>query len=225
MTSTQIITLAVVLLLSYLLGSLNSAIALCKLIKKDDIRKYGSKNAGLTNVLRVYGKPLAGATLLCDIFKGVVAVIAARLITGSLLGIAFFGDSLFIGYAAGFAVVLGHVFPVFYGFRGGKGVLTACTTMMAVDPLSMGTALLIFIAIVAVTKYVSLGSIAGAAVNPIATFVFQTIFKTDGIWINTLLAAAISIIVIVKHKQNIVRLINGNENKLSFKSKAKQEEQ
>lgn len=217
MTGTQLITLLTVVILSYLFGSLNSAIVVCRLVKHDDIRKYGSKNAGLTNVLRVYGKGLALVTLLCDLFKGVFAVVMSRVITGNVLGITFFGDWLFIGYAAGLAVELGHVFPVFYGFRGGKGVLVACTTLLAVDPISMLTALAAFIITVAISKYVSLGSIVAAVVNPIATMIYQSCFDTDGMWINVIIATAISAIIIIKHRTNIIRLIHGNENKLSFK--------
>ena len=206
MSVSQITAIVIVAVASYLFGSLNSAIIVCSVVKHDDIRKYGSKNAGLTNVLRVYGKGLALATLLCDLFKGVAAVAASRIIVGSVLEIEFFSDNLFIGYIAGLFVVLGHVFPIFYGFKGGKGVLTSCTTMLALDPISMSLALLTFILVVAFTKYVSLGSVLGAIVNAVLTFVFGALFKIPGFWLNGLIATLVSAIV-----------INKSENKLSFK--------
>ena len=121
--------LIITALISYFWGSLNSAIIVVKLAKGEDIREKGSGNAGLTNVLRVYGKGAALATLLCDLFKGVAAVVAARLIVGNLLDITFFNDKIFIGYVAGLFTMIGHIFPIYYGFHGGKGVpnqTTAC---------------------------------------------------------------------------------------------------
>ncbi len=217
MSASQILALVIVAVAAYLFGSLNSAIIVCKAVKHDDIRKYGSNNAGLTNVLRTYGKSVALITLLCDLFKGIFAVTLARTIVGNVLGIMFFGENLFIGYVAGLAVVLGHIFPLYYGFRGGKGVLTSCTTMLAIDPLSMSIALLVFIIVVVLTKYVSLGSITAAVVYPIATAISQILLGTNGVLENSVLACLLSIIVIVKHRTNIIRLIKGNENKLSFK--------
>ncbi len=217
MSASQILAIVIVAVAAYLFGSLNSAIIVCKITKHDDIRKYGSKNAGLTNVLRVYGKSTAAITLLCDLFKGIFAVTAARIIVGNLFEIYYFGENMFIGYVAGLAVVLGHVFPVYYGFRGGKGVLTACTTMIAIDPLSMSIALLVFIIIVAISRYVSLGSIISGVAYPIATAITQTLRGTDGVLVHTILAIALSALVIAMHHANIVRLIKGTENKLSFK--------
>lgn len=204
---------------SYLFGSFNSALIVCRLLKHDDIRKYGSKSAGLTNVLRVYGKVPALITLLCDLFKGVIAVVLARLIVTDILGVLFFGDSLFIGYVAGVCVVLGHIFPLYYGFKGGKGVLTACTTMLAVDPVTTLLCLAVFIIIVSITKYVSLGSIVSMSLYPFVTGILQAVRGYDGVWINVVFAVLLAVLIIYKHKANIVRLKNHEENKLSFKSK------
>lgn len=212
--------IAVTAIASYLFGSFNSALIVCRLLKHDDIRKYGSKSAGLTNVLRVYGKVPALITLLCDLFKGVIAVVLARLIVTDILGVLFFGDSLFIGYVAGVCVVLGHIFPLYYGFKGGKGVLTACTTMLAVDPVTTLLCLAVFIIIVSITRYVSLGSIVSMSFYPFVTGILQAVRGYDGVWINVVFAILLAVLIIYKHKANIVRLKNHEENKLSFKSKS-----
>ena len=211
--------IAITAIASYLFGSFNSAMIVCRLLKHDDIRKYGSKSAGLTNVLRVYGKVPALITLLCDLFKGVIAVVLARFIVTDILGVLFFGDSLFIGYVAGVCVVLGHIFPLYYGFKGGKGVLTACTTMLAVDPITTLLCLAVFIIIVSITRYVSLGSIVSMIFYPFVTGILQVVRGYDGVWINVVFAVLLAVLIIYKHKDNIVRLKNHEENKLSFKSK------
>lgn len=214
---TECLCIAITAIASYLFGSCNSALIVCRILKHDDIRKYGSKSAGLTNVLRVYGKIPALITLLCDLFKGVIAVVLARYIVTDLIGVSFFGDNLFIGYVAGICVVFGHVFPIFYGFKGGKGVLTACTTMLAVDWLPTLICLGVFIIIVAITKYVSLGSIISISLYPIASIITQTIRNYDGIWINVIFGVLIAVLIDYKHRANIIRLKNHEENKLSFK--------
>lgn len=206
-------------LLSYLWGSLNSAIIVIRLLKHEDIRDRGSGNAGLTNVLRVYGKTPALITLICDLFKGVAAVLAARLIVSGLLDIVFFNDRIFIGYVAGLFVMLGHIFPVFYGFHGGKGVLLAATTLIAMDPLTCLLSLSVFAIVLAATKYVSVGSISAAAAYPIFTFITQMIRHTEGRLMNTLLALVIGLLIIYMHKPNILRLKAGTENKFGKKNK------
>ena len=204
---------------SYLIGSVNSAITVCKVTKKDDIRNHGSKNAGLTNMLRVYGKGAALATLLCDLAKGVLAVVVCRIVVTDLIGVTFFNDRLFIGYIAGIFVMLGHIFPVFYGFHGGKGVLIAATTLIAIDPLTCLFSVAVFAIVVAITKYVSVGSITAAYAYPIFTIITQTMRGMEGVWQNALVAFLIAILITYMHKPNIIRLKNGEENKFSFKSK------
>ena len=214
---TDFLCIAVTAVVSYLFGSLNSAIIVCRILKHDDIRKYGSNSAGLTNVFRTYGKGAALLTLLCDLVKGIIAVITARLIVTGVLGVLFFGDDLFIGYVAGICDVLGHVFPLYYGFKSGKGVLTACATMLAVDPIPTLLCLAVFIVLVSITKYVSLGSIVSAIANPFFTGFTQLLRGYDGIVINVIFATAFSVLIVYKHKSNIIRLKNHEENKLSFK--------
>ncbi len=221
------LAIAFTVVFSYLFGSLNSAILVCKLLKGKDIRDYGSNNAGLTNVLRVFGKGPALATLIFDLIKGVAAVIICRLVVTHLMGVTFFGDSKFIGYLAGFIVMIGHIFPVFYGFHGGKGVLLAATTLLTIDPLTCALSVGTFIILVVITKYVSVGSIAAAISYPIFTFIVQKfIFPyPEGVVPNTVVAALIGIVIVYMHKPNIIRLMNGTENKFGSKKKKEQSEE
>ena len=220
------LAIAFTVVFSYLFGSLNSAILVCKLLKGKDIRDYGSNNAGLTNVLRVFGKGPALATLIFDLIKGVAAVIICRLVVTHLMGVTFFGDSKFIGYLAGFIVMIGHIFPVFYGFHGGKGLLLAATTLLTIDPLTCALSVGTFIILVVITKYVSVGSIAAAISYPIFTFIVQKfIFPyPEGVVPNTVVAALIGIVIVYMHKPNIIRLMNGTENKFGSKKKKEQSE-
>lgn len=210
-------------LISYFWGSLNSAIIVVRLLKHEDVRTKGSGNAGLTNVLRVYGKGPAIVTLLCDLFKGVIAVVAARLIVTNVFDVTFFGDSLFIGYIAGLFVMLGHIFPIYYGFHGGKGVLLAATTLIAMDPLTCVLSLAVFFILLAATKYVSVGSICAAVAYPVFTIITQTIRNVDGRLEHFILAAVIGALIIYMHKPNIQRLRAGTENKFGQKKKASAE--
>ena len=169
---------------SYLIGSINSAITVCRILKKKDIRDYGSGNAGLTNVLRVFGKGPALATLLADLAKGVIAVVICRVVVTYGFDIVFFENKLYIGYIAGLAVMLGHIFPVFYGFHGGKGVLITATTLLAIDPLTCLLSVTVFAIVLALSKYVSLGSICAAVAYPIFTVLTQNWRGIEAHWVN-----------------------------------------
>jgi len=217
-----VFSLAFTVIFSYLFGSLNSAIIVCRLWKKKDIRDYGSNNAGLTNVLRVFGKGPAAATLLCDLAKGVIAVVVCRLVVHRVFDVVLFGDVKFIGYVAGIFVMLGHIFPVFYGFHGGKGVLIAATTLIAIDPLTCLFSVTVFAILLAATKYVSVGSICAAVSYPLFTFINQQFLDSnaDAVLPNTLVAACIGALIIYMHKPNIKRLLNGTENKFGKKKNA-----
>lgn len=203
---------------SYLLGSVNSAITVCKILKHKDIRDYGSGNAGLTNVIRTFGKGCALVTLLCDLAKGVLAVVICRLVVTYGFDVTFFNDSRFIGYIAGICVMLGHIFPIFYGFHGGKGVLIAATTLIAIDPLTCVFSVGVFLIVFFITKYVSVGSMTAAVAYPIFTYITQTfIFRSEGVLINTFMAAIIAVVIIYMHRSNIQRLMNGTENRFGKK--------
>lgn len=207
---------------SYLLGSCNSAIIVVKLLKHEDIRNFGSKNAGLTNTLRCFGKGCALLTLLGDLGKGIIAVLVSKGIC-HMMNVTVAGDERvqFIGYVAGIAAILGHVYPIYYGFKGGKGVLVGVSVFLVIDWKAFLIMILIFAVILAVSKYVSLGSMIGAGCCPIITLILQlALYPGRPLWytlLNTAMAAVMGIWVIAMHKSNIKRLLSGTENRLSFK--------
>lgn len=217
-----LIGLLISAVVSYLLGSCNSAIIVCRLWKKTDIRTLGSKNAGLTNTYRVFGKGPALLTLLGDLSKGVIAVLLSRLVF-SLLGAGLYAgagmplDIRFVGYISGIFAMLGHIFPVYYGFKGGKGVLVACSILLVIDPLSVCILVPFFALIVILTRYVSVASISAATAYPFVTFISQALRGFPNVWLNTLLVLATSALIIYMHKENIKRLKNGTENKFGTK--------
>lgn len=209
---------------SYLLGSINSSIIVGRLIKHQDIRTLGSKNAGLTNTLRCFGKGCALITLIGDLGKGVAAVFISKWIC-TLVNVSLAGDEKlqFIGYVAGIAAILGHVFPIYYGFRGGKGVLVGVSVFIVIDWVAFLVMIGIFAVILAISKYVSLGSMIASACCPFVTFALQIIrFPDRPMWytlLNTTMALAMGLWVIWMHRSNIQRLKDGCENKFSFGSK------
>lgn len=226
-----IIALLLSAVVSYLLGSCNSAIIVVRLWKKVDIRDFGSKNAGLTNTLRCFGKGAALLTLLGDMLKGVLAVLISRLIfvlfdTGisDILGSEITGvnNLRFIGYIAGFIAVLGHIFPLYYGFKGGKGILVSASILIITDPLTFCIVVPFFAVVLALTKYVSVASIASAVAYPFITFTTQYYINNvpkNLALLHTVLVIGTSILLIYMHRSNIERLRNHTENRFSFKKK------
>lgn len=199
---------------TYLLGSLNMALLISKFHKSKDIRDYGSGNAGMTNMLRTFGPRAAGFTFAGDFLKGVLAVVLSRLIAGASMG------GLDIGYVAALFVMLGHVFPVFFGFRGGKGVATALGVMVALDWMAAVPIYLGLIPMVFIIKVVSAVSLCGAAIYPLLTF-FMGLARegtvTGSVIYNAVMALVLSLLVFYAHRDNIKRLIEGKE--LSFGGK------
>ena len=192
----------VFVVIGYLLGSISFAVLLVRAIAGKDIRSEGSGNAGATNVLRAHGKKLALVVALLDVAKGAAAVLLVRLVTADP----------FWGSAAGVAAVLGHVFPVFYGFRGGKGVATAVGAFLVLAPLALLCCLAVFVAIVAITRYVSLGSVvAMTLLPPVAGLVFHAPRPV------VTAAAVTALVVLGKHLDNLKRLARGEERKLGAK--------
>lgn len=205
---------------AYLIGSCNSAIIVIKLLKKEDIRDFGSKNAGLTNVLRCFGKGPALVTLLSDLLKGSLTIVLIKLIL-SLIG--YEGDIRTVSYIAGFLIMLGHVFPIYYGFKGGKGVLVTATVLLAIDIRTFAIVIPVFIIMLFITRYVSLSSITAAVAYPVVTFLMQYFLmhlELKTVLIHTGIVVLYTILIVYMHRTNISRLKNGTENKFSF-SKSK----
>ena len=190
---------------SYLIGSISSAIIVGKFFGIKDIRKHGSGNAGATNTLRVAGKKAALFTYLGDALKAVIAVIGARLIfDGPTQNIAVYTAALF--------VVLGHDFPVFFGFKGGKGIVTSGAAILCLD-WRIGLIIhAIALVLIAVTRYVSLGSVSAA----VAFLILTLIFHYGDIYA-IIIAFIMSAVAIYLHRGNIKRLINKTERKLGHK--------
>lgn len=220
--------------LAYLTGSINTSVILSKSIYGEDVRDSGSGNAGATNMLRTYGAGIAVLTLICDILKGALLVLLA-----GWLDILF--SSYFKGYPmsdfeqaylfnnlkyiVGLFVVLGHDFPIWFGFRGGKGVATSLGVILALNWQIGLIVLAIALLLMIFSRYVSLGSVIGAVVYP---FIVLTYILAGGenLAKNTvylIMAFSLAFLLIIKHHSNIKRLKNGTENKL-FAKKPQDEE-
>ena len=197
------------MIIPYLLGSINPAIIFSRVFFHDDIRTHGSGNAGATNTLRTYGKKMSAAVLLCDILKTVIGVGFGWVMMGHSFG----------GAIAGFFVVFGHMFPIYYKFRGGKGVACAATVALMMSPLTLLFCFIAFVIIVAGTKFVSLASVISVALYPL--FV-QAFVKPERQGAIGLFAVLIAIFVVFMHRGNLKRIYHGEESKLSFKKKDKE---
>ena len=202
-----------VAIIAYCLGSISFSVLISKKMAGFDVREKGSKNAGSTNVLRTVGKRAALLTLICDILKGVIAVLIAVWL-GSMFTSS---DKALLVQIAGLAAVIGHTFPVFFKFKGGKGVATALGVLLITN-WKIGLICLVFaLVIMAITKIVSLGSLAAAVLFPILTIFIHDNYIAYGNYLvfGVLMAA----LVIYNHRANVQRLAKGTENKLSFKKK------
>lgn len=195
--------------IGYLFGSVNTSIIVGKLLYKVDVREHGSGNAGATNALRILGKGAAIAVVIGDFLKGILACLVGRYVFGEINP----GDGVFLGqYMAGFFAVVGHNWPVYFGFKGGKGVMTSFAVALMFSPLVALICLAGFIIIVSITRYVSLGSMVCAAIFPLVAFLFNEPLPM------VLIGLALAALIIWRHRANIERLVSGNEKKLSFKT-------
>ncbi len=209
----------VVIIVSYLIGSMNASVVISKILG-DDIRNHGSGNAGATNMLRTYGKKMAVLALVIDMLKGVIAASLALLVKFILNknGIdTYFTDGF--KYVAALFAVLGHNYPVFFSFKGGKGIATSGAVMFVLD-WRVGLVVLIgAVLVMALTKIVSLGSLVGAVLYVVGPLFFiYVIDKEPNFWfvIVTVIMAALAVI---RHRANIVRIIKGTESKIGDKAK------
>ncbi|GHV13391.1 glycerol-3-phosphate acyltransferase [Clostridia bacterium] len=216
-----IIGTVAVIIAGYILGSLNFALIISKIFFKDDIREHGSGNAGMTNMQRTFGNKAAVVTLFGDAAKTALATFVGAIILGSNLfprvneASEYVETIGFAGmYLGGMAAVIGHCFPVFYGFKGGKGVVCAATMILCTDPIAFLILFAIFAIIVLGTKFISLGSVMGMLIYPLILSRFH------GKGIHIIFALVVVIIIVAKHHANIKRLRKGEENKLElFKKK------
>lgn len=204
---------AVVALVSYLLGSVSFAVIVSRIGAKDDVRNHGSGNAGMTNILRSYGKKMAAFTAIGDFGKGVIAVALGRIIF-SLAGI----QGIDAGYIAGLFVILGHLYPLFFGFKGGKGVLTSLGAAVIVSPIPFLVIAGIAIPTVFAVKIVSLISIIGFALYPVVVVAVDLLLNKPFLG-ELIFALVVSGLGIWKHRGNIQRLRAGTEYKFGQKNK------
>lgn len=205
--------IAIVAIIGYLLGSINSAVILSKIIYKQDIRTQGSGNAGMTNMNRVYGKKAALFTFLGDFCKGIAAVLIGKLI----FGLAGYNSSQG-ACIAGALSVIGHNWPVYFSFKGGKGVLTSFSVLLIVVPIPTLIVFALFVLLVAITKYVSLGSITSSFALPVIVFFAgDYLLSVSGLSAVFYLCVFVAALIIIRHHANIKRLIKGQESKLSLK--------
>ena len=192
-------------LVAYLLGSIPSAVWLGKWSHGMDVREHGSKNAGATNSFRVLGKRTGIMVLLLDVSKGVLSMMVCRLILGDT-------ESMLYQMIAAGICVLGHVFPVFAGFRGGKGVATSLGVFLGLNPLTAVTCMVVFLVVFLISRYVSLSSITAAFLLPFISFFIYHQEAREVLYFNIIL----SLIVILAHHKNIKRLIAGEEQRMNF---------
>ena len=208
----------IVAIIAYLIGSVNFSILISKKMAGFDVREKGSGNAGTTNMLRSVGKKAAAITLICDILKGVVSIVIAIIVGNIVKNL----DRELLLQIAGIAVVIGHTFPIFFGFKGGKGVATSLGVLL-MSNWQIGLICLVFaLVLMVLTRMVSLGSCGAAVLFPVLTLFINQHYTvlTEGKSGKAYLIYSIilAVIVLYNHRRNIKRLLNGTENKLSFKS-------
>ncbi len=201
------------IIIAYLLGSIPTSYLIGRIFFGQDIRQSGSGNTGATNALRTFGTKVGVFVLLIDMLKGIAAI----LIAGFIMKFTFSGEEInFVVSLSGLFVILGHVFSIFLKFKGGKGVATAAGVFLALSPISFLFCLVLFAFIVYSTKFVSLGSILSAGAFLLIEVVSQSIMRFPNLP-RLILVVIVLIMIIIRHKSNIKRLVNGVENRINFK--------
>ena len=204
-------TYIIVAIIAYCLGSISFSVIISKKMAGFDVREKGSKNAGSTNVLRTVGKKAAILTLICDILKGVVAILIAVLLGNLVEGT----DKALLVQIAGLMAVIGHTFPVFFKFKGGKGVATALGVLFIVNWQIALICLVFALLLMVITRMVSVGSLAAAILFPVLTIFIKDNYIVEGSYL--VFGILMAGLVLFNHRTNIKRLATGTENKLSFK--------
>ena len=206
-------------IIAYLIGSINFSVIITKKMAGFDVREKGSGNAGSTNVLRTVGKKAAALTLVCDILKGVISILLAMFIGQIIKDL----NKELLVQIAGIASVLGHTFPIFFGFKGGKGVATSLGVLLMIN-WQIGLICLVFaLVLMVLTRMVSLGSCGAAVLFPVLTLFINDNYTvlSDGKSGSTyfIYSVILAVIVLYNHRSNIKRILNGTENKLSLRNK------
>lgn len=217
----NVICFAAMAVIPYLLGGINTAIIVTKIKTGKDIRDMGSGNAGLTNTLRTQGKLAALFVLLGDILKGVLSILLVHFLFRLLLGIDTYSMTegySWINYCAGVFAVLGHIYPVFYGFKGGKGILVTFAVMLTIDAVPALLLLGVFAIVTALTRYVSLGSVIAAGLYPFTVLAFSLMEENVCARADFAFSAGIAFLLIFMHRANLKRLKNHTEKKLGERS-------
>ncbi len=214
-----ILAFAIPAVAGYLLGSINFAIVISRLFYKQDIRTLGSGNAGMTNVLRNFSKKGAAATLSGDVLKGILSVLIGNWAFMLLVPAM---PPLYGAYVGGIAAILGHMFPIYFGFKGGKGVAVSGGVIIAVQPVLALVLLTVFLLIVFFTKIVSLGSVVGISLYPVVTLLWALFVSKQAPVYSFVCSVIISGLVVWMHRENIKRILNGTEYKFGQKKKEEQ---
>lgn len=202
----------VVAVIAYLIGSINFSVIISTRMAGFDLREKGSGNAGTTNVLRTVGKKAAAITLICDILKGVISILIAKLIGNIWQDL----DGALLVQLAGIFVVIGHTFPIFFKFKGGKGVATSLGVLLTLN-WQIGLICLVFaLVLIALTRMVSVGSIAAAILYPVLTIFISQNYIVPGSYIIS--SIILAVLIVFNHRSNVKRLLTGTENKISFKT-------
>ena len=214
----------------YLLGSVNFGLIISNKKYNDDIRTHGSGNAGATNMLRTYGTKAAVLTMLGDMLKAVIAVGMGYLIVGINAqvvepnGLTYRMVDNFGAAIAGLFVMLGHMFPIFFKFKGGKGVATSGMVILMISPITCLCCFLVFIVVVLGTRYVSLASVMGMSLFPVFLNTWSHVYDPPRNSTACMISIVMAILVVYMHRENIKRLLAGTESKISFKKKKATEE-
>lgn len=243
---TALVAIIILCIVGYLLGSISFAVIFSKAFTGKDVREQGSGNAGMTNVMRTSGKLPGILTFLCDFLKGTVSVLIAMkcfvplcnllynfgisgiIMTGYIPEFDVIVNPRIVGYIVAIFCMLGHIFPIFFKFKGGKGVATIVGTAAAFSPLTALVCFTFFIIITLCTKIVSISSILAVTLAVPVNYLFYVLLYNEGTYIwfgshqalaSTILVAVMSGMVIIKHHENIKRLLNGTENKIGSKKK------
>ncbi|MEL7610327.1 MAG: glycerol-3-phosphate 1-O-acyltransferase PlsY [Bacillota bacterium] len=200
---------AICIAIGYLLGNFQTSVLISRMVYKDDIRHHGSGNAGTTNMLRVFGMKSGSVTFVGDLIKGVLSVFIGRWIGGEIGG-----------YLCGLGTVLGHDYPAFFGFRGGKGVASTLGILWVISPLHAAIITVVTFGVIFATKMVSLGSLVGMAIFFALSIAFHW-----GEVVRLIFVGLLLVLIVIRHRENIERIFKGQESKLFQTSKSKKHDQ